>query len=143
MSDKMRELVRKCNVGKYSFDIVVNREIVRKGFEKHPELLKIAMSSSKYKFKNIDDIDDVETILEILDKNDVVAEEMPKFVADILPDMIEAAKEKVDAKEFLDYCVKNEVDDIVIQELYGFALLGFTEGRSVKVRTPKVKVAFN
>ena len=136
----MRELVRKCNVGKYSFDIVVNRDIARKGFEKNPKLFKILMDRAKASSKGVDE-DDVETILQFIELNDAMSKDMPKFVADVLPEMIKAANEEVDAQEFIEYCIKNEVDDVVNQEIYSFALLGFIEGKSVK--KPKVKVAFN
>lgn len=139
MADKIRELIKRCSVGKYSFDIVVNRDIARKGFEKNPKLFKILMNKAKASANGIDE-DDVETILQFIELNDAMATDMPKFVADVLPEMIKAAGEEVDAQEFLAYCEKNDVDDIVNQEIYSFALLGFTEGRSVK--KPKVNVAF-
>lgn len=140
MADKIRELIRSCNVGEYSFDILVNRNIVLEAFKKHPALWKVLMEQSKKGKRNVEDLEDLETILEILDLNDTVAEEIPAFVADILQDMIKAAGSDVDAKEFLDYCVENEVDDIVNEEIYQFALLGFIEGRSEK--KPKVNVSF-
>lgn len=140
MTDKIRELIRECSVGKYTFDILVNRNIVLEAFKKHPKLWKILMEQTKKGKRNVEDLDDVETILELLDLNDTVTEEIPAFVADILPDMIKAAGSDIDAKKFLEYCVENEVDDIVNNEIYQFALMGFTEGKSAK--NPKVKVAF-
>ena len=140
MADKIRELIRECNVGEYSFDILVNRNIVLEAFKKHPALWKALMDQTKKGKKNVEDLEDIETMIEILEMNDALAEERPAFVADILPDMIKAADSDVDANEFLNYCVENEVDDIVNDEIYQFALLGFIEGKSAK--KPKVKVSF-
>lgn len=140
MADKIRELIRECNVGEYSFDILVNRNIVLEAFKKHPVLWKALMDQTKKGKKNVEDLEDIETMIEILEMNDALAEEIPAFVADILPDMIKAADSDVDANEFLNYCAENEVDDIVNDEIYQFALLGFIEGKSAK--KPKVKVSF-
>lgn len=140
MADKIRELIRACNVGKYSFDILVNRNIVLEAFKKHPVLWKALMDQNKKGRRKLEDLEDVETMIEFLEMNDALAEEIRAFVADILPDMIKAADSDVDAKEFLEYCVENEVDDIVNDEIYQFALLGFIEGKSAK--NPKVKVSF-
>lgn len=140
MADKIRELIRECNVGEYSFDILVNRNIVLEAFKKHPVLWKALMDQTKKGKKNVEDLEDIETMIEILEMNDALAEEIPAFVADILPDMIKAADSNVDANEFLNYCAENEVDDIVNDEIYQFALLGFIEGKSAK--KPKVKVSF-
>ena len=140
MADKIRELIRACNVGEYSFDILVNRNIVLEAFKKHPVLWKALMDQNKKGRRKLEDLEDVETMIEFLEMNDALAEEIQAFVADILPDMIKAADSDVDAKEFLEYCVENEVDDIVNDEIYQFALLGFIEGKSAK--NPKVKVSF-
>ena len=140
MADKIRELVRRCSVGEYDFDIIVNRNIVADAFQKHPKLWKILAEKSKRGRFDIENIDDIETLLEFLEENDAVAEEIPLFVQDILPAMIKAADSKVDATEFLEYCYANDVDEIVNDEIYKFALMGFTAGRGVK--TPKVKVEF-
>lgn len=135
--DKQRELIRTLNVGKYSFDIKVNRQMALDAFKHNEKFWNVIANLSK-RGVDVENIGDIDKVAEILEENDILDSEKPKFVEFILPKMIEASGADVDYNEFIDYCKEQEVDDIVNDKIVEFAMLGFTEGKSVK--TPKVKV---
>ena len=76
-----------------------------------------------------------------MEENDALEELIPAFVRYILPKMVEAAESELDCDEFLDYCERMDCDDEFNAAIFDFAMLGFTDGRSVK--KPKVKVSLN
>lgn len=138
--EHLRKLIKRCTVGKYSFDVAINRQIVLEGFKKFPSLWK-AVTKAAPAGKDGVDTGDIEALAEIMETNDILLDEMPKFVAFLLPKMIgEADNEaEVDCDEFLEYCRDNEVDDEFNTAMFEFAMLGFTDGRSEK--KPKVKMS--
>lgn len=138
MRDNVRMLRKNCEVGKYKFDIAINRQIVLDGFEQFPELWKIIVKSEK-EGSSIEDIEDVKLLTELLDKNDEIEELTSKFVQYILPKMVELAGEDVDCDEFYRYCVRNDADQELDIAIFDFAMLGFTDGKGAK--KPKVKVS--
>lgn len=140
---KERQLITEVNVGKYKFDIKVTRQIVYEAFKKHEELwdVMMKMSGSDIVDGKVGKLDD---FMNVLDTNDVITEDKPKFIRCILPKMIEEAGAAVNSDEFLDYCEENDVIDVVENEIFNFAMMGFTGGRSVQAANkPKVKVNFS
>lgn len=135
--ERQRELIRTLNVGKYSFDIKVNRQIALDAFKKYPNFWKAIAAISKNGISETD-IEDVNTVSELLENNDIIADEKPDFAKYVLQKMVEAADANVDTNEFISYCIDNDVEDVVFEKIVEFALMGFTGGKGAK--KPKVKV---
>lgn len=131
----LRKNTKHCSVGEYEFDVAINREIMRKGFKKCPTLWRMTAQAQQNKA----DFSDVDKFLDLLDEAEKVNEELPIYVATVLPDMLELAGEKLDSAEIIKYCIKNQVDDQFYAKIYEFTLMGFTDGKSVK--NPKVTVS--
>lgn len=134
--ENLRTLVKRCTVGEYSFDVAINRQIVLDGFKEYPALWKLMNDTSK---AGKADTNDITVLAELMNENDLLEDEIAKFVPFILPKMVEAAGEQLDCDAFYEYCRVNEVDDEFNRAMYEFAMLGFTGGRSEK--KPKVKMS--
>ena len=133
--ETLRKNTKHCSVGKYEFDVAINREIMRKGFKKCPNLWRMTAQAQQDKA----DFSDVDKFLDLLDEAEKVNAELPIYVATVLPDMLELAGEKLDSSEIIKYCIKNQVGDQFYAKIYEFTLMGFTDGKSVK--NPKVTVS--
>ena len=88
---------------------------------------------------NADSLEDISALSDLLEANDIIEEVTPKYVAYVLPKMLELAGEKVDLDAFYKYIVDNEVDDEFNDAIFQFAMLGFTADRSEK--KAKVKMS--
>lgn len=136
--ETLRKNTKHCSVGEYDFDVAINRQIVLDGFKQFPRLWKVVARNSKYG-GNVDALEDISALTDLLEANDIIEEVTPKYVAYVLPKMLELAGEKVDLDAFYKYIVDNEVDDEFNDAIFQFAMLGFTADRSVK--RAKVKMS--
>ena len=136
--ETLRKNTKHCSVGEYDFDVAINRQIVLDGFKQFPNLWKVVARNSKYS-GNVDALEDISALSDLLEANDIIEEVTPKYVAYVLPKMLELAGEKVDLDAFYKYIVDNEVDDEFNDAIFQFAMLGFTDDRSEK--KAKVKMS--
>lgn len=136
--ETLRKNTKHCSVGEYDFDVAINRQIVLDGFKQFPRLWKVVARNSKYSV-NVDALEDISAFTDLLEANDIIEEVTPKYVAYVLPKMLELAGEKVDLDAFYKYIVDNEVDDEFNDAIFQFAMLGFTADRSEK--RAKVKMS--
>lgn len=136
--ETLRKNTKHCSVGEYDFDVAINRQIVLDGFKKFPSLWKVVARNSKYSV-NVDALEDISAFTDLLEANDIIEEVTPKYVAYVLPKMLELAGEKIDLDAFHKYIVDNEVDDEFNDAIFQFAMLGFTADRSEK--RAKVKMS--
>lgn len=136
--ETLRKNTKHCSVGEYDFDVAINRQIVLDGFKQFPSLWKVVARNSKYAV-NADALEDISAFTDLLEANDIIEEVTPKYVAYVLPKMLELAGEKVDLDAFYKYIVDNEVDDEFNDAIFQFAMLGFTDDRSEK--RAKVKMS--
>lgn len=136
--ETLRKNTKHCSVGEYDFDVAINRQIVLDGFKQFPILWKVVARNSKYSV-NVDALEDISAFTDLLEANDIIEEVTPKYVAYVLPKMLELAGEKVDLDAFHKYIVDNEVDDEFNDAIFQFAMLGFTADRSEK--RAKVKMS--
>ena len=134
--ETLRKNTKHCSVGEYDFDVAINRQIVLDGFKQFPSLWKVV--ARKYS-GNVDALEDISAFTDLLEANDIIEEVTPKYVAYVLPKMLELAGEKVDLDAFYKYIVDNEVDDEFNDAIFQFAMLGFTDDRSEK--KAKVKMS--
>lgn len=144
MRETNRTLKKACSVGEYTFDVAINRQIVLDAFVKFPKLWELITKAGKNKDAIADPdkiIGDIDALARLLEDNDALEELIPAFVRYILPKMVDAAESELDCDEFLDYCERMDCDDEFNAAIFDFAMLGFTDGRSVK--KPKVKVSLN
>ena len=136
--ETLRKNTKHCSVGEYDFDVAINRQIVLDGFKQFPNLWKVVARNSKYGV-NADSLEDISALSDLLEANDIIEEVTPKYVAYVLPKMLELAGEKVDLDAFYKYIVDNDVDDEFNDAIFQFAMLGFTADRSEK--KAKVKMS--
>ena len=136
--ETLRKNTKHCSVGEYDFDVAINRQIVLHGFKQFPNLWKVVARNSKYS-GNVDALEDISAFTDLLEANDIIEEVTPKYVAYVLPKMLELAGEKIDLDAFYKYIVDNEVDDEFHYAIFQFAMLGFTDDRSEK--RAKVKMS--
>lgn len=136
--ETLRKNTKHCSVGEYDFDVAINRQIVLDGFKQFPNLWKVVARNSKYS-GNVDALEDISAFTDLLEANDIIEEVTPKYVAYVLPKMLELAGEKIDLDAFHKYIVDNEVDDEFNDAIFQFAMLGFTADRSEK--RAKVKMS--
>lgn len=136
--ETLRKNTKHCSVGEYDFDVAINRQIVLDGFKQFPILWKVVARNSKYSV-NVDALEDISAFTDLLEANDIIEEVTPKYVAYVLPKMLELAGEKIDLDAFHKYIVDNEVDDEFNDAIFQFAMLGFTADRSEK--RAKVKMS--
>lgn len=136
--ETLRKNTKHCSVGEYDFDVAINRQIVLDGFKQFPNLWKVVARNSKYGV-NAYSLEDISALSDLLEANDIIEEVTPKYVAYVLPKMLELAGEKVDLDAFYKYIVDNEVDDEFNDAIFQFAMLGFTADRSEK--KAKVKMS--
>lgn len=135
----LRKNTKHCSVGEYDFDIAINRQITLDGLKKFPKLWKAMMKGAKVS-PNVENMEDITAIADLLEMNDILEEELPKFTVYVLPKMVElAGGEPFDYDKFREYLVENEVDGDFDQKIYEFAMLGFTGDKSEK----KAKVAMS
>ena len=126
--ETLRKNTKHCSVGEYDFDVAINRQIVLDGFKQFPSLWRVVARNSKYG-GNVDALEDISALTDLLEANDIIEEVTPKYVAYVLPKMLELAGENVD----------NEVDDEFNGTIFQFAMLGFIADRSEK--RAKVKMS--
>lgn len=136
--ETLRKNTKHCSVGEYDFDVAINRQIVLDGFKQFPNLWKVVARNSKYS-GNVDALEDISAFTDLLEANDIIEEVTPKYVAYVLPKMLELAGEKIDLDAFYKYIVDNEVDDEFNYAIFQFAMLGFIADRSEK--KAKVKMS--
>lgn len=136
--ETLRKNTKHCSVGEYDFDVAINRQIVLDGFKQFPNLWKVVARNSKYS-GNVDALEDISAFTDLLEANDIIEEVTPKYVAYVLPKMLELAGEKIDLDAFHKYIVDNDVDDEFNDAIFQFAMLGFTADRSEK--RAKVKMS--
>lgn len=136
--ETLRKNTKHCSVGEYDFDVAINRQIVLDGFKQFPNLWKVVARNSKYSV-NVEALEDISAFTDLVEANDIIEEVTPKYVAYVLPKMLELAGEKVDLDAFYKYIVDNEVDDEFNDAIFQFAMLGFTADRSEK--KAKVKMS--
>lgn len=136
--ETLRKNTKHCSVGEYDFDVAINRQIVLDGFKQFPNLWKVVARNSKYGV-NVESLEDISAFSDLLEANDIIEEVTPKYVAYVLPKMLELAGENVDLDAFYKYIVDNEVDDEFNDAIFQFAMLGFTADRSEK--KAKVKMS--
>ena len=136
--ETLRKNTKHCSVGEYDFDVAINRQIVLDGFKQFPNLWKVVARNSKYS-GNVDALEAISAFTDLLEANDIIEEVTPKYVAYVLPKMLELAGEKIDLDAFYKYIVDNEVDDEFNYAIFQFAMLGFTDDRSEK--RAKVKMS--
>ena len=136
--ETLRKNTKHGSVGEYDFDVAINRQIVLDGFKQFPILWKVVARNSKYSV-NVDALEDISAFTDLLEANDIIEEVTPKYVAYVLPKMLELAGEKIDLDAFHKYIVDNEVDDEFNDAIFQFAMLGFTADRSEK--RAKVKMS--
>lgn len=140
--EHLRKFIKRCTVGKYSFDVAINRQIVLDGFKEFPALWK-SISKNERTTKNDIDTGDIYELEALMKENDILVDEIPKFVEFILPKMVVEADAEFggsfNCNEFFEYCRINDVDDEFSSAMFEFAMLGFTDGRSEK--KPKVKMS--
>ena len=136
--ETLRKNTKHCSVGEYDFDVAINRQIVLDGFKQFPNLWKVVARNSKYS-GNVEALEDISAFTDLVEANDIIEEVTPKYVAYVLPKMLELAGEKVDLDAFYKYIVDNEVDDEFNDAIFQFAMLGFTDDRSEK--KAKVKMS--
>lgn len=135
--EHFRQLIKKCTVGEYTFDVVTNRQIVLDGFKEFPKLWETVIKSKDVS-KNGDFASDIYAFEETLNKNDYLVNSIADYVAFVLPKMVEEAGSTLDCAKFLEYCRENDVDEEFNNAIFEFAMMGFTDGRGEK--KPKVKV---
>lgn len=136
--ETLRKNTKHCSVGEYDFDVAINRQIVLDGFKKFPSLWKVIARNSKYDGK-FEALEDVSALSDLLEATDVIEEVTPKYVAYVLPKMLELAGENIDLDAFYKYIADNEVDEEFNNAIFQFAMLGFTADRSIK--RAKVKMS--
>lgn len=132
----MNKLIKEVEFGKYDFKVAINREIALKVAEKFPDFIAELMSIGS-------DIPDMQTALknkklrEMLEKTEYVLENSKKVVRFALPYMLkEAGEQDVSVDNLFAYAEENDADEIFVQNLWEFILLGFTNNGEAK--TPKV-----
>lgn len=138
---RTRQLRRKLNVGEYSFDIQIDRQILMETFKAHPKLWEVMSNASEEK-ADISKIKSIDEVSELLEQNDIIEEEKPLFCKDALAKMAVSAGSDVDVDKFIEYCEDNYCDEEVYDKVFEFALLGFTVGKGEE-KKPKLKVQLN
>ena len=145
MARRLRELRTKMTVGEYSFEMVVNRDILHKSLSNCEGIWEFMQSNQDVSEEDLGKLSMAE-IIKKADETDKFYESLDGFVLDILPRMIAEAEvngEKMfngTVDEFLDYCDGGGVLDEVEMEVFKFAMLGFTSGRGNTDEKPKLKV---
>ena len=86
--ETLRKNTKHCSVGEYDFDVAINRQIVLDGFKQFPNLWKVVAHNSKYS-GNVDSLEDISAFTDLLEANDIIEEVTPKYVAYVLPKMLE------------------------------------------------------
>lgn len=135
-------LKKHCVVGKYEFDICVDRNMVLNAYKNNEKywLLQNKVVKNSSKFENTENLN-IDNVKFLADLQDELFAEIPKVVRYILPEMVDKAESTLDVDEFLKYCEEQNVEQLFYEGIIEFLNLGFTNGKIVK--EPKVEVKFN
>jgi hypothetical protein len=133
----MKTLIKHISVGKYEFNVGIDRAITVDVFEHFPELMEYLLENQSAGDENkivINAIKD-KTLGKLLESTDKI-KDLVKYAFPFI--LAKADKEQADkADEIIDYIYENEVEDEFSNAVFEFICLGFTEGTSDK--KPKVK----
>lgn len=140
----MKKNIKHIECGKYSFDVVINRDIAVRSMEAFPDLAEYIFNQAKQELKenkknSIKDEFDliVENIREKkmseFFKQEELLKECVKFA---FPLMLKESGSNENAQEIIDYVYENGVDDKFNAGIYEMILEGFTQ-REVSSK-PKV-----
>lgn len=128
----MKTLKKHIEVGKYSFDIVVNRDIATSAMDFVPELSAYIFEQAKLAVNNkTNKVPDEFDILYAAAKKGEInqmskrEEQVAECVRLAFPKMLKAAGENLNANEIIDYIYENGVDEEFNAGVYEMILLGF------------------
>lgn len=128
----MKTLKKHIEVGKYSFDLVVNRDIATSAMDSVPELSAYIFEQAKLAVNNkTTKVPDEFDILYAAAKKGEInqmskrEEQVAECVRLAFPKMLKAAGENLNANEIIDYIYKNGVDEEFNAGVYEMILLGF------------------
>lgn len=139
----IKTLLKHIEVGDYTFDVALNRDIIADSFESFPDLMDFLLSADKGKADVVSKAIREKKVRQVLSMND----DIEKFVKFAFPRMLEAAdKEKgtsnaEKAEEILNYISENDVDTEFNAAMFKFICSGFTPETAGK--KPKVKFNMN
>lgn len=128
----MKTLKKRIEVGKYSFDIVVNRDIATSAMDSVPELSAYIFEQAKLAVNNkTNKVPDEFDILYAAAKKGEInqmskrEEQVAECVRLAFPKMLKAAGENLNANEIIDYIYENGVDEEFNAGVYEMILLVF------------------
>ena len=131
-------------VGKYEFNISVDRDMVADAFDKYPKLLTLII---KYSDGN-ENPDEKAILLRAIEDGNFKTllksnEEIAEIVKYLFPLMLKKADKFYEtdnaskSQEILDYIYENEADEVFFSSVFEFIVSVFTDG--VEEKKPKVK----
>lgn len=139
----MKSLTKHIECGKYSFDVVINRDIAVKAMEEYPDLAEYVFNQAKKEIKEKDngkkdEIDILVANIKSKQTSEMFRQEelLKECVKFAFPLMLKESGCAYDAKEIIDYIYENGVEDDFNAAMYELILLGFTQ-REVSTK-PKV-----
>lgn len=128
----MKTLKKHIEVGKYSFDIVVNRDIATSAMDSVPELSAYIFEQAKLAVNNKTNKvpDEFDILYAAAQKGEINQmskreEQVAECVRLAFPKMLKAAGENLNANEIIDYIYENGVDEEFNAGVYEMILLGF------------------
>lgn len=144
MARRLREFRTHITVGEYSFDMVINRDILQKSLSNHNGIWEFMQNNKDADKEDIENLAVGDIVAKALETQ-TFYDDLDDFIVDILPKMIATAEENGEKQfdgtvdEFLDYCDENGVLEDVEMQIFNFSMLGFTGGKG-EAKQPKVKV---
>lgn len=133
----MKTLKKHISVGKYEFDVGVDRAITVDVFEHYPDLMEYLLNSNAKGDENTIVINAIKekTLGKLLESTDQI-KDLVKYAFPLL--LAKADEKQADkADEIIEYIYENEVEDEFSNAVFEFICLGFTADTSEK--KPKVK----
>lgn len=127
-------LVNECIIGKYTFNIAINRKLAIDILEKYPDYWEMLQEvQSRQDEKGLSDFKTVIAGLKVMEKRNEVAEYA-------LPLMLKLAKDNTKAGEIIKYSKEVKAIDALLNKISEFLLVGFTKGVAVETPTVEVKL---
>lgn len=129
------KLIKQVELGKYTFNISINRAIFLDINDKFPDFFKKAIEFSK-------DREDIQESLangkmrDLLEYQDYINSRLPEIIKFSLPLLLKEADDKTNALEIIDYAIDNNVEMQMNNALMEFIISVFTQG---ELKKPKVK----
>lgn len=137
----MKNLIKKVECGKYTFNVGTDRSIVLKSLQEFPDFAEFIFDKNNLVSK---EKDEGKFLLDLIKKGEAeklfsFEDNLPKIIKFALPLMLKKAEEEINANEIIDYVVENEAEEIVYPGLFEFLMQGFTQ----RGREKKPKITFS